>query len=83
MYAKNGYDVWLGNNRGTTHSRAHVRLDPDKDQDYWDFSFIELGQYDVPAMVKYVLNVTENQNLSYIGHSQGTTQMFYALTLDE
>jgi predicted alpha/beta hydrolase len=83
VYALEGYDVWLGNNRGTTHSRRHKRLDPDYDQQYWDFSFIELGKYDLPAMIKYVLNKTENKKLSFVAHSQGTTQMFFALTENE
>lgn len=39
--ANKGYDVWLGNQRGTKYSRKHQNLDPDKMEDlhYWDFSF--------------------------------------------
>ena len=39
--ANKGYDVWLGNQRGTKYSRKHKSLDPDKMEDlhYWDFSF--------------------------------------------
>lgn len=49
MLANEGYDVWLGNNRGTTYSRKHVALDADKDNKYWDFSWAEQGEYDAPA----------------------------------
>ena len=52
--ARAGYDVWLGNSRGTTFSRGHVYLNADKDKDYWDYGFEEMGKYDNPAFVDYV-----------------------------
>ncbi|KAJ8922518.1 hypothetical protein NQ315_007548 [Exocentrus adspersus] len=76
MLADLGYDVWLGNNRGNTWSRKHQTLDADKNSSYWDFSFDELSLYDTPAMIDHVLTVSRNKKLSYIGHSQGTTQFF-------
>lgn len=39
--ADEGYDVWLGNNRGSTYSRKHVKLDARTDKRYWDFSWAE------------------------------------------
>lgn len=38
-----------------------------------------MGKYDIPAQIDYTLNKTGQANLSYIAHSQGTTQMFAAL----
>lgn len=35
--------------------------------------------YDTPAMIDYILAYTRRPNLSYIGHSMGTT-MFYVMT---
>lgn len=33
-----GYDTWIANPRGTTHSRKHLTLDPDDEKsDFWDF----------------------------------------------
>jgi predicted alpha/beta hydrolase len=72
--AAKGYDVWLGNNRGNIYSYDHTYLDPHKNSDqFFDFSFYEMGKYDLPAQVDYVLKVTGQEKLSYIGHSQGTS----------
>lgn len=38
LLVDNGYDVWLGNTRGTKHSRRHVKLNPDVDYDFWKYS---------------------------------------------
>ncbi|CAH1987513.1 unnamed protein product [Acanthoscelides obtectus] len=76
LLADAGYDVWMGNVRGTTWSRKHVKLDPDKDKEFWEFSFHEHGYYDIPACIDYILNMTNQSQLYYIGHSQGTTELF-------
>ena len=39
-----------------------------------------MGQYDQPALFTFVLARTKVQNVTYIGHSQGTAQMFAALS---
>ncbi|XP_026476259.1 lipase 3-like [Ctenocephalides felis] len=67
-----GYDVWLGNNRGNKYSRMHQTLDPDSNLEYWDFSWHEMGTEDLPTIIDFVLNVTGQSKLDYIGHSQGT-----------
>ena len=38
-----GYDVWLGNQRGTKYSPGHTYLNPKKDKAFWEFSFVEMG----------------------------------------
>ena len=35
ILARNGYDVWLGNNRGNKYSSQHVLLS-NKTKEYWD-----------------------------------------------
>lgn len=80
VLAKQGYDVWLGNNRGTIYCRTNIHYDPVTDyMKFFDYSFYELGKYDVPAQINYVLGQTGLQKLSYIGHSMGTSQMFSQL----
>ena len=78
LLANAGFDVWLGNNRGSSYSRKHASLSPN-DHAFWDFSFDEMAEYDLPANLKYVNEVTRSK-IIYIGHSQGTTQMFAALS---
>lgn len=70
-----GYDVWMGNARGNTYSRNHVKYNENQQQ-FWDFSFHELAVFDLPASIDYVLHETNHTSLHYIGHSQGTTSFF-------
>lgn len=79
--ARAGYDVWLGNSRGNTYSCAHVKYDPWKNEaKFWDFDWQEMGQYDIPATLDYITELTDFEKVAYIGHSQGTTQVFYGLS---
>lgn len=82
LLADAGYDVYLGNNRGTTWSRRHVFLDITS-RDFWDFSWEDMARYDMPAMVRYVLEYTNQSSLAYIGHSEGTMQAFAGFSLDQ
>lgn len=71
ILADAGYDVWLGNNRGNKYSRKHKILDPNKNAEkFWDFSWNEMGKYDLPAEIDYVLSNTGQDSLFYAGHSQ-------------
>lgn len=40
------------------------------------FRWHEIGYNDVPAMIDYVLNETNQTEVTYVGHSQGTTSFF-------
>ncbi|XP_020279760.1 lipase 3-like [Pseudomyrmex gracilis] len=75
ILADAGYDVWLGNARGTKYSREHVQYSSNE-KDYWNFSWHEIGTQDLPAMIDYVLETTGREKLFYLGHSQGTTVFF-------
>ena len=74
-----GYDVWLGNMRGNKYGLGHEQLST-KDEAFWNFSFDEMSNYDLPAMINYVLQVTNQTQLIYIGHSQGTMIQFAQLS---
>ncbi|XP_057334562.1 lipase 1-like [Microplitis mediator] len=74
LLADRGYDVWMGNSRGNTHGMSHVNLTTN-DYEFWDFSFNEMGIYDLPATINYIKNIT-NDTVIIIGHSQGTMISF-------
>ena len=85
QFVNSGFDVYLGNNRGNVYSRFNEHLDPVKNEaDFFNFSFFEMGKYDLTATVTAILNHLPDYNdLSYVGYSQGTTQMFSALALNQ
>jgi pimeloyl-ACP methyl ester carboxylesterase len=78
ILADQGLDVWAGNSRGNKYGRDHTTLNPDEDQAFWDFSWQDMAEFDLPTVVNYVIETTGFESLGYVGHSQGTTQMFAA-----
>jgi len=42
-----------------------------------------MAEFDLPAQVAFVLKETGASDLTFVAHSSGTTQMFYALTQDK
>jgi lysosomal acid lipase/cholesteryl ester hydrolase len=69
-----GYDVWFGNFRGNHDSRwagervywlgrEHSTMDPDRDNDYWQFSWDEMATIDLPTMLNYVLEHTAKEKV--------------------
>ncbi|XP_023300850.2 lipase 1-like [Lucilia cuprina] len=77
----NGYDVWLGNSRGNRYSRNHTTLDPNTDQEFWKFSWHEIGFYDLPIIIDHILKETGFKKIAYFGHSQGTTAFWVLCSL--
>ncbi|VDN10103.1 unnamed protein product [Dibothriocephalus latus] len=76
-----GYDVWLGNSRGSTYSQYHKTLDW-ASQRFWQFSWDDMARNDFPATIDFVLNQTGKNKLFYIAHSQGTQIAFANLNSD-
>lgn len=68
LLARAGFDVWLGNNRGSFYSEEHVKYSV-KDKEFWEFDFEEMGVFDLPAFIDFILMQTASQKLTYIGHS--------------
>ncbi|OXA52641.1 Lipase 3 [Folsomia candida] len=80
MLADAGYDVWMANARGNRYSKRNIAMTPKKSA-FWDFSWHEIGKYDIPASIDYILATTGLKELNYVGHSMGTTAFFVAMSL--
>lgn len=68
------------NCRGSNYSIQHTTLNPFGNRSdrrrFWSYSQHEIGCYDLPATIDYVLQHTEQTKLHYVGHSQGCTAFF-------
>jgi len=71
VLADAGYDVFMGNARGTRYGRSHSTLAATSPE-FWAWSWDEVGQIDVPAMLEFILDMS-GPAISYVGHSQGVT----------
>lgn len=78
ILADHGFDVWVGNVRGTRYSYGHVTLS-DTDKEFWDWSWQDLAMYDLAEMIQYLYSIS-NSKIFLVGHSQGTIMSFAALT---
>lgn len=75
-----GFDVWLGNNRGNKYSKKSIHHDPNSAK-FWNYSIDDFAWHDIPDSIEYILGVTKEESLSYVGFSQGTAQAFAALSI--
>ena len=75
-----GFDVWFGVPRGREYSRAHTTLDADIDDAYWNYSFEEMGFYDIPAMVDTIRDnrLGSCSRVAVVGHSSGANATLVA-----
>lgn len=76
VLADAGYDVYLGNNSGNDLAKYVGDGSP---KESWEFNFTDMGMSDVPAMIDLALDKSNADKVTYIGYSQGTSQMFYGL----
>lgn len=78
ILADRGFDVWVGNVRGTRWSHGHISLSQ-RSKAYWDWSWEELALNDFPAMIEYIYQTTDSK-IFLVGHSQGTIMSLAAFT---
>lgn len=79
LLADDGYDVWMGNMRGSKYSMKHQTLSAFT-KEFWEFSFHEMGIYDLPALINYILVIVQKPALFYVGHNQATTALLVLLS---
>jgi pimeloyl-ACP methyl ester carboxylesterase len=70
--ANDGYQVFLGNVRGSKFSMNHKSFDP-LSREFWRFSLDEIALHDLPAIFDYISFLTKQDGLFYVGHNQGCT----------
>ena len=70
VLASEGYDVWVGSNRGYRRPRR---------EHLWNFDLNTLAR-DLKVVIRGVLANTGVSKLAYVGFSQGATVAFIALT---
>ncbi|KAF8368527.1 hypothetical protein PRIPAC_86356 [Pristionchus pacificus] len=75
-----GYDVWMANSRGNIYSMGHKKLNV-SDERFWNFSGDELGRFDFPAIIDYVLKKSRRKRLFVVGHSQAALSLLIADTV--
>ena len=46
---------------GVSSLREHKTLDPDNDDEYWQFAQDEMSKYDLPSQLNYVLQITNKK----------------------
>ena len=62
---------------GNTYSRGHVNQSL-SEKEYWRFTWDEHAEYDLPAMLELMMEVTGQEEYFYLGHSMGTLTYFTA-----
>lgn len=67
--------------RGSLDSRQHLWLDADSDIEFWNYTFEEIGTYDLKATIELIQKEKQSEEKIYlVNFSLGTTISMYALS---
>lgn len=75
-----GFDVWFINCRGEPLSNFHKTLTT-TDTEFWNWTFDEIGRYDLSATIDYILNKTQLPKIGMLTTSRGFTSSAILLSL--
>lgn len=74
------FDVWMMNVRGNKHSKLVEKNSHLHSETFWNFSFHEIGVFDIPQVIKYLMNYIHNDNQCILfAHSIGATAILSGL----
>lgn len=77
VFADRGFDTWLLSLRGTIYSKEHKDYDAEKEPSrFFDFSFHEIGIYDLTKAIDYILETTKQSKLLAVAYSFSTTAFY-------
>lgn len=79
LLADHGYDCYLGNARGSKYCPQKHETLTFVSKDFWNFSWEQIGLYDLPAMIEFAIDKSNSSKVNYIGHSQGCTSVLALL----
>ena len=48
-------------------------------ENFKQYSWDEMGNFDIPAVINYILEKTNRPSLIYVGHSMGGAMFFIAM----
>ena len=78
-----GFDVWMPNNRGTPYSNSNDRDGTWDECERWSFTYADMATFDQPAFIDKILSETGQEKLTYLGFSQGGSQLIYGLAKNQ
>jgi pimeloyl-ACP methyl ester carboxylesterase len=78
--ARNGFDVWLLNNRGNYYSFESTNTTY-KNGNFWAFTPEDMGTKDLVPTIKYILDNTREISVTVVGMQQGSEQLLMAASL--
>ena len=52
-------------------------------KEHWDFSWSDMGKYDLPACIERIIEETGKPKVTMMGYSNGGALMLYAMATDQ
>ncbi|XP_062558766.1 lipase 1-like [Armigeres subalbatus] len=74
-----GLEVWLANSRASKEISTHVNENISV-AEFWNFSFHEIGYYDLAATVDFILPTSGFERVQLIGFSEGAAAILILLS---